>query len=204
MSMTTLKLSTIAPCFAVFFTMAIGCSESVKIPAAYVPFNLKDGTFACQAPEGWENKGGGGKSGSASWAKFESGPALIEIKASAAGSLMSDAMGGRAADTAAVAPELAPVHLIHVGALREAKEKFKEYTETAASPVEIECQLGPARISEFTAKSSFGTALHGYRGTIIGHERGVTVYCSSPESDWQALKPTFDNIFATLERGTPE
>jgi hypothetical protein len=204
MSMTSLKLSTLASCFAVFFTMAIGCSDSVKIPAAYVPFNLKDGTFACQAPEGWNNKGGGGKSGSPAWAKFESGPALVEIKASAAGSLMSDAMGGNMADATAPVPELAPVHLIHVAAIRDAEKKFKEYAETAASPVEIECQLGPARISEFTAKSSFGTALHGYRGTIIGHERGVTIYCSSPESDWQTLKPTFDKIFATLEPGTPE
>ncbi len=70
-----------------------GCSEAVKIPTAYVPFNIKDGTFACQAPEGWENKGGGGKGGPV-WAKFASGPALIEIKASATGSLLSDAMGG--------------------------------------------------------------------------------------------------------------
>lgn len=181
----------------------VGCGEPVKIPTAYVPFNLKDGTFACQAPEGWTLRGGGSKSGSPAWAKFESGPALIEVKASAAGSLMSDAMGGSVTGEP-MPPEFEPVHRIHQGALREAEQKFTEYKEVSPAPLVIQCQLGPARLSEFTAKSSFGTALHGYRGTIIGHEKGVTVYCSCPESNWQALKPAFDNMFATLEPGTPE
>lgn len=180
-----------------------GCSGSAKVPTAYTSFNSKDGTFACQAPEGWENRGGGGKSGTPSWAKFESGPALIEIRASAAGSLLSDAMGGNSVEPG-MPPELEPVHRIHESGLKEAEQKFKGYAETANSPGVIVCLLGPARVSEFTAKSSFGTALHGYRGTIIGHDKGVTIYCSCPETDWPALKPAFDNVFVTLERGTPE
>lgn len=178
-----------------------GCSETVKIPTAYVPFNIKDGTFACQAPEGWENKGGGGKGGPV-WAKFASGPALIEIKASATGSLLSDAMGGTPPE--GLPPELEPVHQIHESGLKEAQEKFTEYTEISPSPNVIECQLGPARSTEFTSKTAFGGTLHGYRGTIIGHEKGLTIYCTCPEADWQALKPTFEKVFVTMERGTPE
>jgi hypothetical protein len=124
------------------------------------------------------------------------------MKASATGSLLSDAMGG--APSEGMPPELEPVHGIHEAGLREAKEKFTEYTEISPAPVVIECPLGPARASEFTAKTSFGGKLHGWRGTIIGHDKGVTLFCSCPEADWQALQPVFEKVFASMERGTAE
>jgi hypothetical protein len=181
----------------------VGCSGSAKVPTAYVLYNSKDGAFACEAPEGWEIKGGGGKSGSPTWARFQSGPATIEIKSSVVGSLMSDAQGGNSLD-GSIAPELEPVHGYHIDVMEQAKEKYKDYVETPASPAVIECPLGAARISEFTAKTQFGTTLHGYRGTVIGHDHGFIIYCDCPETDWKGLKPSFEKIFATMERGTPE
>jgi hypothetical protein len=132
-----------------------------------------------------------------------SGPATIEIKSSVVGSLLSDAQGGASPD-GGIAPELEPVHGYHIDVMEQAKEKYKDYAEVTPDPAVITCPLGAARLSEFTAKSSFGSALHGYRGTVIGRDLGFIVYCDCPESDWQALKPSFENIFATMERGTPE
>jgi len=184
-------------------SLLVGCgSEPVVAPTSFTNYNAKEGTFACEYPESWEAKGGG-KRGPV-WASFSSGPALIHIRASSAGSLMSDAMGGRSADAGAPAPQYAPVHKVHVDGIKMAEEQFNSYTELPGSPTVIECELGPARLSEFTAATTFGSAVHGYRATIIGHDKGVNVLCTCPESDWLALKPAFDHTLATLERGTPQ
>jgi len=68
----------------------------------------------------------------------------------------------------------------------------------------MNCSLGPARLSEFTYKTSFGTQMHGYRVSIIGHKKGVKAFCTCPESDWKTLNPVFDKVLASLERGTAE
>jgi hypothetical protein len=186
-----------------FCLLIVGCSGSAKVPTTYSLYNSKDGAFACEAPDGWEIKGGGGKSGSPTWARFQSGSATIEIKSSVVGSLLSDAQGGASAQ-GSLPPEFEPVHGYHIEVMEQAKEKYKEYTESTPDPAVIEVPLGPARISEFTAKSAFGTALHGCRGTVIGHDMGFIIYCDCPESEWQVLKPAFEKIFATMEVGTPE
>lgn len=198
MSGTAFRSLTLATCLAL-----VGCSGSATIPTSYTLYNSKDGSFACEAPEGWTIAGGGGKSGSPTWARFESGPAMIEVKSSFVGSLLSDSQRSANPD-GSLPPEFEPVHGFHIDVMEQAKEKYNEYAETPTSPVPVECPLGPARISEFTAKTSFGTAQHGYRGTVIGHDKGLIIYCHCPESDWQALKPSFEKIFATMERGTAE
>jgi hypothetical protein len=63
-------------------------------------------------------------------------------------------------------------------------------------------RLGPARMSEFTAKSSVGTELHGYRVTTLGHDKRVTFFCVSPEMERQSLELAFDQVLASMERGT--
>ena len=123
---------------------------------------------------------------------------MVKINAGAAGSLMADAMGGRTADMTAEAPEEAPVHQIHVLKQEAAEDEYPGYAELSA-PATFDCQLGPARVSEFTSGGR-----HGYRATIIAHEKGVDVICLCNESQWTALKPAFDQILASLERGVPE
>ena len=156
----------------------------------------------CEYPEGWEAKSGG-KRGPV-WAKFSSGPAKIHIKASATGSLASDAMGGSNADSQAPVPQMAPVHKIHVAAMEAAEQEYDDYTEIAGSPIVAKCVLGPARLSGFTATTSFGSALHGYRVTIIGHDKGINIFCVCLESDWNAVKPAFDSTLASLDRGVEQ
>ena len=96
------------------------------------------------------------------------------------------------------------MHLLHVDAIKLAEEEFDGYTEIAGSPVVMNCKLGPARLSEFTYNTSFGSAMHGYRVSIIGYDKGITAFCTCPESDWPALNPVFDKVLASLERGSTE
>lgn len=179
-----------------------GCGGgAATVPASFSHYNANDGTFACDAPDGWEIKGGG-KRGPV-WAKFTSGSAIVRINGSLSDSLMGDAMGGRTADMQAIALEDAPVHILHVANIDKAKEEYGGYTELAGYPQELDCRCGPARVSEFTA-SSMGSKLHGYRATCLAHDKGLTIYCVAPEGQWKALQPSFDQILQSLERGIRE
>jgi hypothetical protein len=180
-----------------------GCSsEPAVVPVSFTTYNAADGTFACDAPEGWKIDGGG-KNGPV-WAKFISGPATINIKADVAGSLVGDIAGSLGGGDQAVLPQDEPVHVVHIDGIEKAAEDYNGYTETPTSPTIMSVSLGPGRVSEFTAKTDFGSMLHGYRATVLGHDKRVTVFCVAPESDWKALKPAFDRILASLERGSVE
>ena len=179
-----------------------GCgSGSAVLPTTYSSYNAGDGSFACDMPDGWENKGGG-KSGKPVWAKFASGSALIHFKASSTNMLANAAMSGRSASANEI-PTLAPVHLLHVDAIKMAEEEYEGYTEVVGATV-MNIKLGPARMSEFTYSTSFGTLMHGYRISIIGFDRGVNVYCTCPDTDWKTLQPVFDKVLASIVRGEVE
>ena len=102
-----------------------------------------------------------------------------------------------------VPPELEPVHEIHMSRVEEAEKEYGGYKEQG-EPQVLEVSLGPARRSEFTAATTFGSGLHGYRATILGHDRDLTVYCICPETDWKALQPAFDHLLGSLKRGHAE
>lgn len=178
----------------------VGCSQApVAAPTSYAEFNHKEGTFACEYPEGWEAKGGG-KHGPI-WATFTSGPVEIRMNGDLAGSLMGDAMGGRQQDELPF--ELQPVHIIHVNDEESAKDKYSGYKEIG-QPKELEVRLGPGRVSEFTASTTFGSGLHGFRATVLGHNKRVVVFCVCPESDWKTLQPAFERVLKSLKRGMAE
>ena len=187
---------------AVALLLVPGCgTPPVKAPSGYATYNAKDGTFQCEVPQGWEVKGGG-KRGPV-WATFTSGPAQITIRGDITGSLMAgdDARRGNLGEEA---PELDPVHEIHEGMGKlQAEEEFSGLADIAGPDV-MKLRLGPARRSEFTAKTSFGGSLHGYRLTCLGHNKRVVAYCVCPDSDWQTLQPAFDHILDSLERGHAE
>lgn len=192
--MSHMSFSNRASAALLLLAAAVGCAGPAQVPTSYTAYNAKDGTFQCDAPDGWEAKGGGGRG--PVWAKFTSGSAEIAIRGNLADSLLADAMGGPSADNNALAIELAPVHILHVERMDAAKEEYGGYTELAGYPQELDCRIGPARISEFTAGST-----HGYRVTAIAHSRGVTAWCTCRESEWTTLKPVFDRVLGSLERG---
>lgn len=180
----------------------VGCGGgAAQIPTTFAIYNAKDGTFACDYPENWEKKGGG-RGNTPVWAKFTSGSAMIHLKTSVAASLMSGPAGNRSGGDLPL--DLEPVHQIHIRYEKDAKEEYDGYTELPGGPVPMKCSLGPARMSEFNYSTSFGTQMHGYRVTILGHDKGVMVYCICPESEWKVLQPSFNQVLASLERGTAE
>ena len=183
-----------------FLTLAAGCGSPAVVPSAYDSYNSKGGTFACDAPQSWEVSGGGKRG--PEWAKFVSGSAEIKLTADAEGSLMADASGGRTADPE-LPLDLHPVHILHVEDMDRIGEDFAEYKEIAG-PLLHDVPLGPGRISEFTAVSSFGSPLHGYRASILGKDKRVVAVCVCPETEWTALKPAFDKVLGSIQRGVKE
>lgn len=179
-----------------------GCgSGPVAAPKAYTDYNSPGGTFAIKFPEGWQSDGGGKRG--LEWAKFTSGPAMIKVDTGVAGSLMGDIAGSFGGDSEELGPEYEPVHSVHADAAEMAKEEFSGYKELGEIEV-MEVALGPARRSEFTSASSFGGGMHGYRGTLLGKDKAVYVYCVCPESDWKTLQPSFHEVLMTFKRGQVE
>lgn len=183
--------------------MTAGCgSAPVAAPTSYAAYNSKGGTFACEYPEGWQADGGGGRG--PEWAKFVSGPALIHITTGLAGSVMNEiATAGQGTQEGPIPPELEPIHGIHQEAAEEVEREYSGYKETG-EPQVLEVSLGPARKSEFTSTTSFGSGLHGYRATVAGKDKSVHVICICPDSDWPMLQPAFDKVLSSLKRGHAE
>jgi hypothetical protein len=181
-------------------TMA-GCSGSAAIPTSYAKYNSPGGTFACDYPEGWQAEGGGKRG--LEWAKFTSGPAEIRMEAGAAGSLVGDIAKNLGGQEGELGPESEPVHSVHLAVIDSAEGEFDGYKEVGDAEV-IEVGLGPARRSEFTASSTFGSGVHGYRATALGSDKAVYVYCTCPESNWATVQPVFDKVLLSLVRGRAE
>jgi hypothetical protein len=189
-------------CLAVVALNVLGCgSAPVAAPTEFADYNSPGGTFACQYPLGWQSDGGGKRG--LEWARFHSGPAEIRLDAGAAASLMGDASGGFTRNAEDLGPEFEPVHNVHVMAQKDAEKQFSGYKETGEIEV-LEIALGPARRSEFTAASTFGSGLHGYRVTALGKDKGIYAYCVCPDSDWKTLQPAFDKVLLSLRRGQAE
>jgi hypothetical protein len=177
-----------------------GCSPApVTAPTAFAEYNHKTGTFACEYPQGWEQDGGGNRG--QLWAKFKSGPAEIGVRANATGSLLGDIMGGR--NDSELPPELQAAHKVHELGAKGLEGEYPGYKEVG-QPQMLEVSLGPARVSEFTYQTTFGSGMHGYRATVLGHDKGVSVFCICPESDWKTLEPAFKKMLASLTRGQSE
>jgi len=181
-----------------------GCGGSpAKAPTAYGSYNSPGGTFACEYPEGWKADGGGKRG--LEWAKFKSGSSEIRVDTGVAGALRSDiagTLGGKTGEEE-LGPEFEPVHDVHIAGKDWAEREYSGYKE-AGEPAVLEASVGPARRSEFTASSTFGGGLHGYRSTMLGHDKAVTVICICPESDWKTLQPAFDHVLSTFKKGQAE
>lgn len=190
-------------CTLAALSTAAGCgSGPATAPSSFTDFNSSGGTFACKYPDGWQAEGGGKRG--LEWAKFVSGSTEIRLDAGAAASLMGDIAKnlGKMEDDSP-APELTPVYSVHTARKRDAEDQFSGYKEVGNVEM-FEAPLGPACRSEFTASTSFGTGLHGYRATLLGNDKGVYVSCVCPESDWDTLEPAFDTVLKSVHRGQVE
>jgi hypothetical protein len=181
-----------------------GCgSAPVSAPSSYAEFNSKGGTFALKYPQGWQADGGGKRG--LEWAKFTSGSAEIKVDTGVTGSLSADIAQSKLGGDSSVPipPEEEPIHGVHLMRQKDAEQQFSGYKEVGSVEV-IDVSLGPARRSEFTADTTFGSGLHGYRATMLGKDKDVTVYCTCPESDWATLQAAFDEVLKSVKRGQAE
>jgi hypothetical protein len=115
---------------------------------------------------------------------------------------IAETLGGKTGEEE-LGPEFEPVHDVHIAGTKWAEGEYSGYKEVG-EPAVLEVSVGPARKSEFTASSTFGGGLHGYRSTMLGHDKAVTVICVCPESDWKTLQPAFDHVLSTFKRGQAE
>ena len=185
--------------------------ERVSAPTAFTVFKAGDQSFQCEYPQGWQTAAA--EAGAiASGALFQKASAKIDITADLAGSLMGDiarssnqSMAGLAdmipGGAAAIQGKLKPpVQTLHEGGLKEIKEKFSGYAEQPAKA--FQSKMGEARFSEFTADAGFlAGKLRGYRVTILGGDRRVTVLCHCSEQDWPNLQASFQRVVNSLGPG---
>lgn len=173
-----------------------GCGGAVPAPTAYVDYHSPDGRFSCDRPEGWEADGGGKSDSPNSWAKFTKGNAEIKIDADLAGSLFGDiakSSGGLGGD------EEPPVAKVHPMGVKHMQEEYSNYTEREPKTFQSK-GIGEGRRSTFIADQSLGGKYYGYRATLLAGDRRITVVCSCPANNWQALKPAFEKVIASLRQ----
>jgi hypothetical protein len=154
-----------------------------------VEFSPKDGAFRIRHPEGWKEETGSRPDNTYSWARFTKGSGKIQIFADVAGSLMSGSnFGGRLEEGS----PSAPVQTAHELYREKAAEEFSDYRESEPTLFKGS-RLGEGRIAAFTASGGglFGSKLRGYRVTHLTNDRRVTILCSSPDTDFEKLKPVF-------------
>jgi len=178
----------------------VGCQGQAVAPKAFASYNATDGSFRCEYPDGWEAKGGGKGH---QWARFSSGNAEIHVETNVSGSIAGDIVKSKNQMMGMDAPpeELSPVAQVHdleKEAFAEERNQYQEMT-----PQTVKTSLGKARKAEFTAAGNFGTKLHGYRATILTHQRRLRIVCECPESDWATLQPAFDRVIESFGRGRP-
>jgi hypothetical protein len=175
-----------------------GCGGEVPAPKAFAQYNSPDGRFSCDYPKGWEAAGGGKADKPISWAKFTAGNAEIRVDADFAGSLFGDIAK---AGSAMSGDEEPPAAKVHPMGFRHMKEEFGDkYEEREPKPFKSK-GFGEGRKSVFIAPGSFGSKTYGYRATLLSGDRRLTIIAMCPATNWQALKPAFDTVIASLRHG---
>lgn len=175
-----------------------GCSGQVAMPTSYQNYNAKDQSFAIDYPANWEAVGGG-QSGFYS-ARFTSGSASVKVSADMTGSVVADIAKSQATMAGGEnIEELKPIVKVHAMGKQQMAEEWGKYEEN--EPANVNSGFGESRQSEFKASSGFGGKVRGSRLTALSVDRRITVVAVCKERDWDKLKPVFDKMIASLQRG---
>ncbi len=166
--------------------------KTVAAPTVYKTYTAIDNSFSCDQPGGWTLHETGATNGNLATASFEEGHARVRVISDATGSIMADTM---AASNANLPPEqqVPPVQKLHTQDEKQLAADLPGYKEEDAQP--FQSAFGESRVSEWTADGG----LHGYRATMLSHERELTVICFCPERNWAALKPAFQRIISSVK-----
>lgn len=196
-----LSVAAVALLALIFFARATR-HEPVTVPTGFLPYTAQDKSFTCVAPGGWKTIGAGTEGSNLGGALFKTGDAKIDITSDLAGSLMSDILKTPAnpLEGENAPPPPPPVEKLHKMGKRAVKEKYSGYKE--GEMTKSQGAMGEICTSEWTADGGlFGAKLHGWRVTMLGHERRVTVICESAQADWAKLKPVFARVIGSIADG---
>lgn len=170
---------------------------AVTAPTSYKTYTAIDNTFSCDGPVGWKTSETGAPAGSISTVSYELGPARVKVVSDATGSLLSESFN---AANANLPPEqqIPAVQKLHEQDKKQLEDSLTDYQEQPAQ--KLQTPFGESRLSEWTATGKAG-ALHGYRATMLGREREITVICFAPAGDWAPLQPAFQRIINSVTPG---
>ena len=170
---------------------------AVTAPKAYQTYTALDNSFSCDGPVGWKQQETGAPAGALSTVSYELGPARVRVVSDAAGSLLSESF---VAANANLPPDQQkpPVEKLHEMDEKQLADSLTDYQEQPAQ--KLPSPFGDARVSEWTA-TGHGGALHGYRATMLGRERELTVICIAPQQNWTVLQPAFQRILNSVTPG---
>jgi len=151
--------------------------------------------FRVKYPPGWKVESGG-RGTSNPWARFTKGSATIRIKTSMGASALGSMMNPVGVDDGETPDELSPVAGIHTFMKDQFAENYSGYEEQPA--ITIKTGFGDGRMSEFTAKGSWGSKTKGIRLSCLGIRYQFTLMGDCPEADWAACKPIFEFVAESL------
>ncbi len=178
---------------------------TVAVPTSYKTYTAIDNTFSCDQLDGWTMHETGATSGALSTVTFEQSHVRVRVISDSIGSLRGDM--ATAANNSASGMPLPPgvppppppkpaVEQLHEQDKAQLADGLPDYQEGEMKP--LESRVGDSRLSEWTAD---GGKMHGYRVTMLGNQREITVICLSPERNWTILQPAFQRIIGSVVPG---
>jgi hypothetical protein len=169
--------------------------EEVIIAKPTVEY-VAPGAFRCKYPEGWKVETYGEHP--LYVLTCRSGDAEFSIRSNHAFSTLEDAaLTGR--PKFITDPKAAMLHAHEADKARAAAEIGRGYREEG----EVEYLLGVCPRSRFVARGGLlGTPMRGYRMTVVAFPMQLSVTCQCKDSDWERLRPIFDEALASVRAGS--
>ena len=171
----------------------------VPAPAAYKAYTALDGSFVCDRPVGWKTKEAGMPGGSRAMVTFSSDKVIVEVESDASKLMIASASETNPLASTPFAKIAPLVQQMHEKDVQQWMDALPNFQEKPAAP--YQSKFGDARVSEWTA-SKGNIKLHGYRVTMAGTDRAITIFCLTPERNWTILEPAFQRIIESVGPGS--
>jgi hypothetical protein len=172
-----------------------GCGGPAVVPQSFSTYKDPSQFFSIQYPDEWDGNTGSSSNSKIGWAKYTSGDAEIFVSVRPVADLIASIAqtGINPLVNLVFEPSKAAskVHWLE----KPGPEKESGIKEQQALPVDT--NAGKGYWSEYTTTDS-DSPEHGYRATVVIGENRVQICCHCPEAEWQALKPAFDKVIASV------
>lgn len=174
-----------------------GCAKPKPVvPASFNPYTSSDKAFVCDAPAGW-SVDGYGSGATSSGVTFKSADAKINVDSDEQGSFMGDALTNPMTSGLVGGGSVAggsPVDKLHAMNASKVSDNVDGYVELSTTAATL--PYGPTRWTLYSGKD-----VRGYRLTILGHDRCITINCQCTPAEWAALTPVFQRVIFSVKQG---